>query len=642
MNQSARPPADFELRFPGQDSLAQAAAFDVHEVAFTDAVDDLFRLELVLRSRDHDVDLGKLAGSPIVLTIPAPETPLIVNALIASLGQESLEERGDSFYRLVAVPPTWLTTQRRNSRIFRQHSVVDIVVSVLAEYGGLIPPPRVRLGEHPPAREHVTQYDESDWDFVRRIVADEGILLTSAHDGSGRLALTDEVTSPEIRLFKPIPFIAESNLVAGKFHVRQARFEVAIAPSAITLRDFDYERPRLELEGAAVAEDAAKCEQPLENYGFCVGAFADGDRGRNRAQSHLELARRETRLAHFDANFSLAPGTAFRLADHARSDANVEWLVVRSELHCQALSARHVLHCTPLSQQQRPRRWEKPRMLGTQTAFVVGEPGREIDVDGQGRVCVKFHWDRRADTHSTTRRVRVSQGWAGPGYGFVCLPRVGDEVVVDFLLGDPDQPLIVGRVHNGAAPAPQSFPKDATVSTWRSRSSPGGEGYNELSFDDAAGRELVFMHAQRDVAVEVLHDVSVRVEGHVTSNVKGNATGGVVGDGSINISGSADVVVSGPLSLHAAKIDASADGDILFAAGGDRHDESGGNHFVKTNGLYVDAKGVAHFVTPNFHVYSSNILLKAGGSTIALTGGGIDITSGGPVTINGSVIKLNC
>jgi type VI secretion system secreted protein VgrG len=344
--------------------------------------------------------------------------------------------------------------------------------------------------------------------------------------------------------------------------------------------------------------------------------------------------------ACFDADFTLAAAAAFTLVGHARSDVNVDWLVVRCETRAQGARSSHRLHCVPLSQPHRPVLLPRPRIIGTQTAFVVGEPGREIDVDGHGRVCLKFHWDRRSDTFGTTRRVRVSQGWAGPGYGFVCLPRVGDEVVVEFLDGDPDQPLVVGRVHNGVAVAPQTLPEQQTRSTWRSRSSPGGDGFNEITLEDAAGAELVHLHAQRDAEVVVRNDARIHVGGHVDSNVKGNATGGVKGDGALTVQGDVDVTIGGNLDVTAANIDASAN-KIVFSAMGARVDESAAHH-VSADGPFTVSAGATVFVTPLFIVMSQAISLAAAGSLIEMGERGITIKSSGPVTINGSVVKLNC
>lgn len=636
MNDPQLPRSEFLLQLD-----SNLPPFDIDEVLLVDALDELFRLELLLRSLDHDVDLAALVGTQLRLSFPSPAGRSTVAALVLRATQERIEESGVSFYRLIAAPPSWLMNERRGCRIFQQVSSVDIACQLASEYGGLIPRPAVRVFGEVASRETITQYGESDYQFLQRLLAEDGLSAAGRYDGSGALTLSDDSTVPITRISEAIAFVSISALIPTKFHVHDCKLETVLAAGSVTRRDFDFEKPLLLLEGTARPQHPLGVEAPLESYGFEVGAFHDRHVGDRLAAKRVDALRSERIVAWFEANFTLAPGAAFTVLGHPRADVNIEWLVLRCETHARGQTSKHRLQCVPLATSRRPALRSKPRVIGTHTAFVVGDEGREIDVDEHGRVCVKFHWDRRADTKETSRRARVSQGWAGPGYGFVCLPRIGDEVIVEFLDGDPDQPIIVGRVHNGLAKPPQTLPAQATRSTWRSRSSPGGQGFNEITFEDAAGGEQIFVHAQRDVAVEVLHDVSIRVDGHVNSNVKGNASGGVVGSGSLNVDGDAKVTVGGTLTVHAANISASADGDVVLSAGSQRHDESS-NHFVSTGGFYVRAGSVAQFVTPQFHVLSGDIRLVAGGSTIIMSDAGIAINSAGPVTINGSIVKLNC
>jgi type VI secretion system secreted protein VgrG len=633
--------------------VENAPTLDIDEICFDDAVDDLYRVEIVARCADHALDLRELAGSRLLLSFQTPLGRATVIGLIANAALENIEESGISRFRLIAMSPVWLTTLRKACRIFQYKTVAVLVEELLGEYEGQIPVvDRSRVQGHA-VRRYVTQYKESDWEFVRRLLADDGVSMFPLHDGSGRVLLIDD-TRAATGVSAPIRFVAHSQLAPTGFHVHHAHIETAVATKSVTRRDYDWPHPNLKIDGKAVAIPALAVERPLEDYQYDAGfvyrereisIIEDPEAPRqpqfdSYAQKRLEEVRAPVR-ATFDCNFHLPAGAAFWLADHPRDDANIEWLVLRATTRAAGRNSSHRLHCVPLTQRHRPRILPKPRIIGTQTAFVVGEPGKEIDVNEDGQVRVKFHWDRRKKSHDTSRWLRVSQGWAGPAYGFVAHPRVGDEVIVDFLDGDPDLPIVIGRVFNGVNVAPQTLPAQATRTTWRSRTSPGGEGFNELSFEDAAKAELVYLRAQRDAEVDVLTDVRIRVGGHVYSNVKGNTTSGVQGSGSLSIKGDADVDIGGDLKLHAVNINASADANIVLSAGDQRHDEST-NHFVKTSGFYVRAGGVAQFVTPNFHVFSGNIRLVAGGSEIEITNGGIAIKSSGPVTINGSVVKLNC
>jgi type VI secretion system secreted protein VgrG len=319
---------------------------------------------------------------------------------------------------------------------------------------------------------------------------------------------------------------------------------------------------------------------------------------------------------------------------------NGQLLVVRSRTAARELGSTHTMECTDAARPYRPARRPKPRIAGTQVAFVVGAGKEEIDVDALGRVEVELRWDRRSLGSRTSRRVRVSQGWAGPGYGFVCLPRVGDEVLIEYLDGDPDQPLVVGRVHNAVSVSPLSLPEEKTVSVWQTRSSPGGDGYNQIRMDDAAGAELMSLRAQRDFRQEVLRNADVRVGVGQTTSVGGSAAASVGGDQSLKVGGTYAVSAGTAITFTTDAFSASAASSIHLTTPGERLDESG-NHIAKANAIYLQAGEVCQVTGPAFHVFCDHIVLQAGGSRIVLTPGGITIESAGVVDVKGSLIKLN-
>ena len=252
---------------------------------------------------------------------------------------------------------------------------------------------------------------------------------------------------------------------------------------------------------------------------------------------------------------------------------------------------------------------------------MVGAAGEEIDVDKYGRVEVEFRWDRR-DQHCgcSSRRVRVAQGWAGAGFGFVMLPRVNEEVIVAYLEGDPDQPIIVGRVHNAFVTSPLSLPAEKTVSAWRSRSSPGGNGYNEIRMDDQAGAERFDVHAQRDFQLVV--------ERHLAQNVVGNASQAVKGDCSMSADKDTTISTKGTLSLHGdSYVELTSDGELAIRAP-----------------THIDLAKSRSIGADDIRIVGKKIVLEtpSGGSSITITSGGIEIKSDGDVVVNGAVVKLNC
>ena len=307
-------------------------------------------------------------------------------------------------------------------------------------------------------------------------------------------------------------------------------------------------------------------------------------------------------------------------------------LVISSQLRwssqpTQGTVSRCVLTCIPASRRFVPARLPKPKIGGLHTARVIGDG--EIDVDAFGQVLCEFNWENRP----STRRVRVSQAWAGPGYGFVTLPRVGDEVLISYMDGDPDEPMVVGRVHNGKNLSPLTLPAQNTVSTWRSKSSPGGEGYNEILMDDAAGAERLDIHAQRDFNQKVERDVDAQIGRNVTVNIDG--------DKKITVKGTGDAQFGQPCRLTGPQCDIIADdflglkSNVVTIDSNLRIDSSATHYLHKAGMVHYNVAGV-------FTVTAGAIVLSAAGSHIAITSAGIEIKSSGPVNINGAPINLNC
>ncbi len=632
------PPRGYALTLPESPDVP----LEVVGVTIRDALDDLFHLEVTIHSPMAELAPRDFMGQPLCFDAPSLGGLMQLRGIVATMRQELAEPTGVSRYRLTAVPALWLCTLRKNSRIFQHQSVIQVIHTIVGDYAGRIPACGELLGEDHPVREYMAQYGETDWDMIRRKAADAGVTLWAAHDGSGRVMLADDLGQSGARVVQPIPYRPVSELRPSTPHILAVSFESRLSPGATHVRDYDYRHPVHQLDGRAFDADTFVSEGALELFEHAVGRFQRDEDGQRVALLRLEEGRVEHEHAIFTTNVPAAPGTVFTLVDHPRADANIDWLVVRATTYAGHADARHQAVAIPAAQRYRPRRRPPPRIISTQTAVVVGPPEEEIDVDSEGRVCLRFRWDRRPDGPSTTRRVRVSQSWAGPGYGLVCLPRIGDEVVVMFLDGDPDEPIIVGRVHNGLNPGPLQLPAQKAWSTWRSRSTPGGEGFNEITLDDAAGAERIYVHAQRDAIVEVEHDVHARIEGDVHGLVCGNSSGAVKGSGSLSIDGDAELSVNGgDLTVTVSgEINASAGADFTLFAGDERRDEST-NHHIHTGGLWIRGRSAVQVNTPHFHVFSGDIKLTAGGSFIHITSGGITIESGGDVVVNGAVIKLN-
>jgi len=361
-----------------------------------------------------------------------------------------------------------------------------------------------------------------------RLLAEEGITSFFDHGNESAWTLIDDSTTSTTAVSPaPIPFRAGAPH-PGTPHVSGVTVSSDIETSAVRLRDWDHDKPAVLLESDASRPDGAlfRREGDLRDHVYEIGKFTGEADGKKRAKRLLEEARAMRRVVTLTTSFLSFPGQKITVEGHTRDDVNTDYVVVRSMFASVDLQKIHSVDCiartTPFRAAQRP----KPRIQGTQTAVVVTDSEQEeISVDALGRIKLLFRWDERDQTSGdVTRFVRVSQAWAGAGFGFTMLPRRGDEVVVAYLDGDPDEPIVVGRVHNGTHASPIELPKHKTQSAWKSRSSPGGPGFNEIMMEDLKGSELLRMRAERNSEHHTNHDSSVSVGNNQSVQVKAAQT----------------------------------------------------------------------------------------------------------------------
>ncbi|MGK4009240.1 type VI secretion system tip protein TssI/VgrG [Sorangium sp. So ce1036] len=515
-------------------------SLSVRRFAVREQMSSLFEVTILAVSEVEDLNLDGIVGKAAAFKVESNVLHSLVPArvwagLCAQMEQVQAEPTGLSTYRLRIVPSLFRATLRRNNRIFQHLSIPDIVLLLLKEWEI---EPDVRLNAKYPAYEYRVQYGETDFAFLCRLLEEAGISFYFAHrpgDGMGaeltRLVLCDAPQRNEPRSAGPIAYVDNPNEAAGREFVSEVVVSHEVRPGHVTLRDFDF-RMRPDYQLLAEAKDGPDDELRYEHYHYLPGAFvvepgkggdtpvAD-DRGVARvdmkeaealATRSLEGERRGRRSVRYRTNaLDLCPGVVLSIGQHPRKELapGQALLVVAS-----SFEGEHNREWTTTgeavfaSHPYRPaRRTPRPRVVGVQSAIVVGPPGEEIHTDEFGRVRVQFHWDREGRfSDESSCWIRVSQGWAGSRYGLIAIPRVGQEVLVDFFDGDPDRPVIVGRVYNNTTRVPYTLPAEKTKSGWKSDSSPGSNGFNELSFDDAAGRELIHVQAQRDYSEIIKHD----------------------------------------------------------------------------------------------------------------------------------------
>ena len=490
--------------------------FQVLEFAGREALNTAFRFDIELISERPDFDLESLLNQPAFLTLDQTGTGF--NGLIHSAEQGESGKRMTR-YRVTLVPRVHYLCHRHNQRIFQHLNVPDIIATVLKEHGILSNAFRFQLGSAYPEREYCVQYDETDLHFINRLCEEEGIHYRFEHTQTEHIMVfgDDQTCFPKLN---PALFQQDTGLVADHQVIRKFAVQVETRASKVSRRDYNFEKPKLTMEASHTGEAVPE----LEDYDY-PGAFMDRARGKQLSQRTLERHRSDYQIARGKSDLpTLVSGHFMPLTEHPRSEWNDLWLLTelthegkQPQVLEESISShvddkdgfqqgyRNFFTAVPWDTIFRPAlKHPKSKILGSQTAIVTGPAGEEIYCDQYGRVRVEFHWDRldQMNEHSSCW-LRVASNWAHEGYGAVTIPRIGMEVLVTFLEGDPDQPLITGCLHHAANLVPYNLPANKTRTVFKTRSTPGGNGFNELRIEDKAGAEQIYVHGQRDMDIEV-------------------------------------------------------------------------------------------------------------------------------------------
>jgi type VI secretion system secreted protein VgrG len=535
----------------GEDSLA------VSRFSVTEAMSSLFDVSVWARSPSEDIDFDAIVGKPAVFKInrglkegASDRATRRFAGICSYMEQIDAEPTGASTYFLRIVPAMWMLTQRRNHRVFQHLSAPQIVKRLLKEWS-LEARWKIEADRYPKL-EYRVQYGESDFNFIRRILEESGISFsfTDDNDRASDPIFWDRPSSNDVRPGGAIHFVDSPSESAEEEFVTEVRLAHEVRPGKVAIRDFDFRRnPEFKL--VAEATGRSRRDDKMEQHFYEPGAFlVDVEKGEGKtpvaddrgAARHDEKAGKDLavmrwqaervtrRAVSFETNaLDLSPGTVFSMARHPRPDlaAKEKLLVIESSIEGASDDEWHVSgRAVFASKPYRPQIvTPKPQIHSVQSAIVVGPKGQEIHTDEFGRVRVQFHWDREGHFDETSSCwMRVSQGWAGAGFGMFTLPRVGTEVLVGFFEGDPDQPVVVGRVFNNTARVPYKLPEHRTVSTWKSDSTPRSDGFNEIKFDDDKGNELVYIQAERDLRKLVKADETETTGANRTISVGANRT----------------------------------------------------------------------------------------------------------------------
>lgn len=474
-------------------------------------VSRLFEFQVLAVAEDPAISADDLLGTLAAVSLEAADdTKRWFHGVVTAFGIEGVEGR-EYTYRLTLRPWLWLMTRSADIRIFQEMTAPDIIKQVLGEYTGTIVD---ELSGSYGTRTYCVQYRETDFNFVTRLMEEEGIFFYFRHAEDKHELVLADASSTHVATtgFEEIVYLEDDKRVLEVQAINTWQMRHEIQTGKYTLSDYNFETPSTSLTSTTAAGTRSHAENAHEVYDY-PGLYAAKGDGDTRAQ--IRLDEHSARFGRFTGEGStpgLVSGALFTLTNHPRDDQNGDYVVLSTQIDMvqagyesggeqDTMFLCRFVAKAAADPYRPPRITRKPTVAGPQTALVVGggEAG-DIETDEYGRIKVQFHWDRLGEKNADSSCwLRVAAPFAGNGWGMIAVPRIGQEVVVSFLEGDPDQPLVTGSVYNAEQKVPYPLPANATVSTVKSRSKLGAAAeFNELRFEDKAGSEYLLLHAQKD------------------------------------------------------------------------------------------------------------------------------------------------
>ncbi|ADT87114.1 type VI secretion system Vgr family protein [Vibrio furnissii] len=586
-----------------------------------------FRYELELASRLANLTPDMVVDKVAELTLYRDDMLVQrVNGIVRRFTQGDTGHH-HAFYSLTLVPALERLSLRHNSRIFQLNTVPEILSILLQEMG--INDYAFALTRDCAQREFCVQYRETDLDFLHRLAAEEGLVYSFIHEEGKHTLIFSDASDSLSKLGEPIPYNTLAGGMIESPYISALSVHTQSEVSQTALQDYSFKKPTYSFAQQAVGTEM-EYQQPDYEHFDAPGRYKDDVSGKAFSQIRLDYLRRNARTATGKSNQPLLrPGVKFDLKEHLDDTLNRDWLVVR--VTCQgtqpqaleeaggngATTYANQFTLLPAHRTWRATPQAKSQVDGPMIATVVGPEGEEIFCDEYGRVKLHFPWDRysNGDEHSSCW-VRVSQGWAGSQYGMIAIPRIGHEVIVSFLNGDPDQPIVTGRTYHATNTAPYTLPDNKTKTVLRTETHQG-QGYNELSFEDQAGSEQVYLHAQKDFdgLIEndhtsvIQHDKHLTVENDRFTQIKNNQHLTVGGESRESVTGNRTLMVKGSLHVKTGSVWVNESGtEVHIKAGQKVVIEAGSEITVKAGGSFVkvDPAGV--------HLSGAGVNLNSGGS----------------------------
>lgn len=621
----------------------------------------LFHFTLELVSEDDSIDSPQVVGKNVTVTFFLPDSNYqYINGVVTRFTQAGKTDRFTTYY--AEIHP-WMKLLAMNSdcRIFQNKSTPDIIKQVFSDLGFNDFKDSL-AGTYQP-REFCVQYQETSFAFVSRLMEEEGIFYFFEHDTTKHtLVLADDssaygscpgLTQVEFQPSQPSRQIQNAILNCSLEH--------NVISDEYKTTDYNFTTPSTNLLASASGTDK---DRSIYEYPGWYSTKDDGETLANKRLAALQAPEKVLRGVSTCPAFHA--GCKFDLANHYRQDVNTAYVLLSVALRATQEDYSNSFEAIPVDVQYRPPRVTlRPRIAGTQTALVVGKQGEEIWTDLYGRIKVKFHWDQSSAKDETSSCwIRVAQGWAGKQWGNIFIPRIGQEVVVSFLEGNPDRPLVTGCVYNAEEAVPYTLPDEQTKSAIKTNSSKGGNGFNELRFEDKAGSEELFIQAQKDMTVNVLNNqtstiqktrsASIMEADEILSVEKGNRTIQVkTGNETHEVQGTRELTITGN-ETHTDKADftQTVSGNFTLKVSGNLSIEVSGSVKIKA-GTTVDVESGTGLTnkagTALTNQAGTSLTNKAGTSMSSEASISISskanashtVESSGIMTVKGSLVKIN-
>ena len=578
------------LQFTLQAGNLPPNTFKVVSFEYREAYSTPFEISLLLSSPQSAVNFSDVLDNQATLSIwRNGELLRSVSGMVSSF------EQGDSgfrqtFYRMEINPELWRLGLRRNSRIFQNESPIDILQSLLTENG--VTQYRFDLRHEHPPREFCVQYRETDLAFLQRLSAEEGLTYYFEQDGGQtKLIFSDDAQTLNNGNAVSLPYNLNKKAQLQETVVTAFNRSERVRPSEVKLKDYTFKNPSWTAEFNKEAGDANNQRSGYEHYDY-PGRFKDESQGKAFTQYRLESLRTDAHQGWGTSNSAqLSVGGLLQLTNHPNASLNTLWQISRivyrgsqpqaleQEGGDKATTLENEFEFIPRHQSWRPMQLTKPRVEGPQIAIVVGPKDEEIYCDKFGRIKLQFLWDREGqyNDHSSCW-IRVTQPWAGKNWGMIAIPRVGQEIVVDFLEGDPDQPIVTGRTYHATNMPPDALPASKTQMNLMSQTYKGG-GYNGLMMDDATNNQRLDLHAQKNMNTKVLNDQSASVGNNRSLDVTGNDSTTIGKNRTLNVKETESTTVG-----KGRKVTVSTGDDSKTVSSGNMNETVNGNRKVEVKG----------------------------------------------------------